>query len=404
MQVLALNWYVLQLTGSAASMGLTVLFATAPALVLGPLGGALADRLPGRPVLVATQALHAVLGLALAGIAFGAAPRVTLVYAIATLGGLVAALEGPVMGRFNSTIVEPRLLGNALSLGSVVSSTGRILGMALGGVLVAAAGTGFLFLANAASFVPVIVALFLIRPARPTLSPASPVPGSTRAGLAYLARQPIVLITLGLAVVLGSLGRNYQVTMAAMSAGPLHGGAGGYAALSTAFAVGTVLGGLMAAARAELGLRTLVGLGLVTSVMQAVVGLAPSVVTMAMVMVPIAAGAVMIDTTVSTRIQLDTHESMRGRVLGVAAAASGIAGAVGAPLLGWLSVHAGPRAALILGGVAATAACGAAGLAMARQRGLRLDRVELGLTLRHALGARPVLAPVRVFAMEPVGK
>ena len=207
-----------------------------------------------------------------------------------------------------------------------------------------------------------------------------------RAGLAYVARQPVVLAVLGISLILGSLGRNYQVTMAAMTDGPLGGGAAGYGVLSAAFAAGTVLGGLVAASRTSLGLRTLIGAGVITSILQITGGLAPNVATLAGIVVPVALGAVLIDTTVATRIQLDTDWSMRGRVLGVATAVSGASGAVGAPLLGWLSEAIGPRLTLVGAGATTLIACVLAGAAFARLRGIPWS-------LQAVLGRRASMEP-----------
>jgi len=403
MQTFAVSWYVLEATGSAASMGLTVLFQALPSLLLSLVGGGLADRLPARPLLVATQLMHALFAVALAAIAWSDGTHVPLVYAIAAAGGLVSAVEGPVLGRFSSTMVDAATLPNAVALGSVISSAGRILGMAAAGVLVAVAGAGPAFAANAVSFLGVIAALMLIRTDRlhPLTDGAQRVRPGVRAGLRYAATQPVLLLTLGLALVLGSLGRNYQVTMGAMSAGPFEAGASGYGVLSTAFAIGTVLGGLLAASRAELGLRTLVGLGVVTSLLQMAAGLAPSVVTMAAVIVPIAAGAVMIDTTVTTRVQLDSPGVMRGRVLGLAAAVSGASGALGAPLLGQMCEWIGPRLTLGMAGAVTALACVAGGLALASQRGVKVRSAEVALTLRAALGL-PTRTPAPVHSPAPV--
>lgn len=389
MQVLALNWFVLRITGSPAHMGGSMLLQALPVLLLGPWGGALADRLPSRPVLVVTQLAHAGLAASLAVVAWSGSAHFTIVYAISLLSGLVAVVEGPVMGRFTATVVGRATMSNAISLGSVINSTGRVLGMSLGGVAVAMVGPVPLFAANAISFVAVIGALLAIRGSQlhPLDSaPATAAGGGVRAGFAYLATRPTVLVTLGLAIVLGSLGRNYQITMAAMTDGPLHAGASGYAMLSTAFAIGTVLGGLMAAARPKLCYRTLIGTGLLTSVLQIMAGMAPGRWSFAAVILPIAAGAVLIDTTVSARVQLDTAGAMRGRVLAAAGIASATAGAVGAPLLGWLAEYAGPRTTLVLAGTLAGLATLAAGVALARHRNLPLHGQQLRTTLAAAVG------------------
>jgi MFS family permease len=384
MQSLAVNWYVLQVTGSAGLMGLTVLLQSLPVLLLSPWAGALADRLPGRPLLLCTQLLHAALAASLAAAAWGHLGGLGVVYAISIVGGVVNAIEGPAMGRFGSTIVEPAALTNALSLGSLVNSCGRILGMALGGVAAATVGPAPLFAGNAVSFLGVVVALLAIRPCHGTDTTAVPphggVPQSTardvevatahgvRAGLRYLRQQPVILITLGLATVLGSLGRNYQVTMAAMSSGPLHIGPSGYGLLSMFFAAGTVIGSLIAAWQSELGYQTLIGAGLLTSLLQVFSGLSIGVWSFAAAMLLIGAGAVLIDTTVSARVQLDTHTEMRGRMLGAMSVTGSLAGALGAPLLGWLSEWVGPRQTLVLAGALTTVACVAAGMALGGTR------------------------------------
>jgi MFS family permease len=375
MQTLAINWYTLQATGSAGKMGLTLLLQALPVLLLSSWAGALADRVPAKPVLISTQLAHALLAAVLAATIWGHLGGLPVIYLVSVLSGVVAAVEGPVMGRFTSTIVKPESLGNALAVGSLSNSAARILGMSAGGVMVSLTGPAPLFAGNAMSFLAVIGALLVIRAA--TVRPGdvdraaagrreAPAGRGVLAGLRYLAGQPVVLITLALAAVLGSLGRNYQVTMAAMSDGPLHAGARGYGLLSTVFAIGTVLGALAAARRARLGYRILVGTGLVTSVLQLAGGVFGGLWTFAGVLLPIAAGAVIIDTTVSTRVQLDTRPEMRGRVLAALSVTGSLAGSLGAPVLGWLSGALGPRHTLVLAGTVTVLASAVAGIALAR--------------------------------------
>src|SRR5690606_326216 len=253
MQVLAANWLLLVSTGSAAQMGLGVLAHAAPSILLGPWAGALADRLPARPLLTLTQLAHAAVAAALAVAVLVGSNLLPVVYGAMLVGGVVTALEGPSFGRFGSLLVDRSHLGAALAVGSLTSSVGRIVGMSAGGVLVAMTGPAPLFLANAASFLVVVAVMYLRRPIAPGAAvdatpgaaeddaaddtagdsgqepePGTPIPTTAWAGLVYLLRDPRVLITLGLALLLGSLGRNYQVTMAAMSAGPLAAGPDGY--------------------------------------------------------------------------------------------------------------------------------------------------------------------------------
>lgn len=406
MQVLGVNWLVLTLTGSPTQMGVAVMVQALPVILLSPYGGALADRLPARPLLAVTQALHIVLSLGLAYVAASGHGGIRAVYAIVLLSGVISAVDGPAMGRFGSTVVAPEHLGNALALGSIVNSAGRVLGMSLGGVVVAAFGPAPLFVVNAASFAAVLIGLAALRTdALVTLEPATVEETAMRAvrqGLRCVLIQPTLLITFVLAIVLGSLGRNYQVTMAAMSAGPLDAGAGGYGILSTAFSVGAVAGAVLVTARQDLSYEFLIGVGFAGSVLQAVSGFMPNLTTFALTMVLVAATSVVIDTVVSTRVQLDTREAMRGRVLSLLAANGSLAGALGAPVLGWLCEVIGPRLCLVAAGIVCALACVGAWLAIRRAEPAVSYRGEpvpecvadhLAPAADGVLGADPVSGP-----------
>ncbi|MEV4343678.1 MFS transporter [Actinoplanes sp. NPDC049596] len=368
MQVLGLNWLILTATGSAATMGLVVMLQALPVLLLGSWGGALADRLPARPFLIAFQLLRALLAVALLF-----SSESWIIFAVALLSGVISSFEGPMLGRFGSALVPASQLGSALALGSVLSSAGRIGGMALGGVLVGITGPSALFAINAVSYLAVVGALGLMRTGEMRALPVAP--ASSRgivAGFRYVLSQPAVLIVLGLSFVLGSLGRNYQVSMAAMVAGPLSGSSGAYGLLSTVFAVGAVAGGLLLAGSGRSTLRVLLATGFVISVLQFCSGLMPNVLGFAAVILPIAAGAVIFDTVVSTRIQLDTREDMRGRVLATLGLVSSLSGMVGAPAVGWLCDTLGAREALVLAGAVTTLAAVAGTIALARVKGKSL--------------------------------
>lgn len=369
MQVLALNWLILTATGSATAMGAVVMLQALPVLLLGSWGGALADRLPARPLLIAFQAFRALLALALL------LPGGNWsIYAVALASGIISSFEGPILGRFGSALVPPSALGSALALGSVLSSAGRIGGMALGGVLIGVTGPSALFLINAVSYVAVIVALMAMRTSDMRVMPvAAGSDGGVVAGFRYLLGQPVILVVLALSFVLGSLGRNYQVSMAAMVAGPLGGSSGSYGLLSTVFAVGAVAGGLLLAGTGRSTLRVLLASGFVISVLQAVSALMPNVLGFAALILPIAAGAVIFDTVVSTRIQLDTREEMRGRVLATVGIVSSLSGIVGAPAIGWLCDSLGARGALLAAGSVTTIAAIVGGIVLVRLKGRALN-------------------------------
>jgi MFS family permease len=124
----------------------------------------------------------------------------------------------------------------------------------------------------------------------------------------------------------------------------------------------STVGGALLAGRLRLDHRLLVVAGVTASVLQMVAGAAPGLWTFAGGLVPIAAAAVIVDTTVSARLQLDTRDDMRGRVLAATAVVGALAGIAGAPLLGFLCETVGARGALILGGAVGVLTCSGAAL------------------------------------------
>ncbi|HEU5025022.1 MAG TPA: MFS transporter [Spirillospora sp.] len=388
MQVLAMNWLILSITHSATSVGLGLVLQALPTMLLGPWGGVIADRLPARYVVAAGQIAQAALSTVLAVIAAGGPSGTGGLYAISLASGMVTAMTSPALGRFGAEVVGPEDLSNGLALGSVLSSGGRILGMSLAGVIIPLAGVPGAFAANAVSFLGVLLAIALMRTKElHVLPPAKPGERGIVAGFRYVLGNPKLLIMFGLAFALGSLGRNYQVTMAAMSEGPLHGGAGGYGALSVLFAVGTVLGGVYAASRTRLPLRLLLITATICSAGQLLSGFAPSLALFGAAMLPIAAGAVVLDTTVATRVQLDSPGHLRGRVIAAQGMVGAASGAVGGPALGALCDTLGPRTALMLAGTVCLAVALAAAYGFARVR-----------RARPAVAAAPAQAPVLVAA------
>lgn len=390
MQVLALNWLILSITGSATSVGLGLVLQALPTLLLGPWGGVIADRLPARYVVGAGQVVQALLSALLALIASGDPSTTGGLYAISLASGVVTAMTSPALGRFGAEVVGPDDLSNGLALGSVLSSGGRILGMSLAGVVIPLAGVPGAFMVNSVSFLGVLAALALMRGHELyELPPAAPGERGVAAGFRYVLGSPRLLIMFGLAFVMGSLGRNYQVTMAAMAQGPLDAGAGGYGALSVAFAVGTVVGGVYAASRARLPVRLLLITAALCAAGQMLSGAAPSLLLFGAAMLPIAAGAVVLDTTVATRVQLDSPGRLRGRVIAAQGMVGAASGAFGGPALGALCDALGPRTALVLAGAVSLAAALAAahGLARVRRTRAAAARVPAGPT-----AAQPVPA------------
>src|ERR1700728_3724879 len=246
MHAVALGLLVLsdRLHGNGFNVGLVTALQFLPMLLLGSWGGLIVDRVDKRHLLYITQSVSGVLALALL-VAMGS---VTMweVYLISTLFGVVNLFDNPARQTFVSEMVGRDLLPNAISLNSVVMNSARVIGPAIGGILIFAFGLAACFLFNAASYIAVLVALFMMRPAelyrRPVVVRAR---GQVREGLRYVwstheLRDPLLAMA-----VVGIFAFNFTTTLPLLATHTFHGGAGTYSALLAAMGAGAVVGGLM---------------------------------------------------------------------------------------------------------------------------------------------------------------
>lgn len=388
MQAATQAWLLLQLSGSGALLGAGIALNALPSLLLGPWAGVLADRFPRRRILLLTQGTFAAFAAAQAVLAFRGSLTITLLLVFSLITGLVGVIDSPAAGALGSTLVPVEDLPNAAALGSATNSLGRIVGMSAAGVTIAAAGPGLAYLFNAASFLPTIAVLvaFRHRGAAPrTDAPQRPWE-AMREGIRFISGTGDLRWVLGLAFILGALGRSYQVTMALMVDNVLGGGARGYATASTAFAIGALGGAIVAAHLRHVTGRVVLLAGGAGAVGQLAAGAAPTMMVFVAIIVAVAAAAVVLDTAVSTRVAVAAPNHLRGRVLAVAGAAGAGAGAVGGPVLGSIAEALGSRSPFLIGGAVCLTAC------LVARRGVTADRPASS----KAIAAQPEVAPAAV--------
>lgn len=194
MQRIAQDWLVLSLTGSPLAVGITTAMQFLPMLLLGLWGGVLADRLPKRRLLIATQGAMGLLAVGLAVLTISGAVTAGYVYVFALLLGLVTVVDNPTRQAFVSEMVPAKDLANAVSLNAANFQTARLIGPAVAGLLIAAVGSGWAFAVNAVSFAAVIGGLLAMRTGelRPTERVARQ-GGQLREGLRYVKERPELL-------------------------------------------------------------------------------------------------------------------------------------------------------------------------------------------------------------------
>jgi MFS family permease len=395
MQLTVQNLLVLQITGSAAATGLSMSVQAAPALLISVLGGAAVDRWPRKLTAAVSQAV-------LGAIAFTTAVLVALdlidmtsLMVLAALTGVVATVDNPACALLGNDLVPAEDVPSAIGVGALVHQAGRLVGAALAGVAVGFLGTSAAYFGNGLSFLFVASVIPFLRPAAGAVRQDAPVPEDTgpdltvREGLAYFVRRPRLVALAGVTGISSVFGRNYGLTLAVLVTGPLAGGAGSFGTVSTVLAVGGILGAVLGARLRRPSVRLVGALAAAGALLQVVAGLSPSLAVLIALVLPMAVVESVSDTAGTAVLQTDPPPHLRGRVLGVWGSIGTVWGLGGPPALGLLMEVAGPRGALVTGGLLIAGAIGAGSL-------LRRRRVPAPVVLRkeeHDAPGRPALTP-----------
>lgn len=361
MQTVAELWLVLTLTGSGVAVGLTTALQFLPMLLFGAWGGVIADRVPKRRLLMVTQAAMTLPALGLLAVAAAGVVAPWMVWAVVFARGAVNAVDNPTRQSFVIEMVGPDRVVNAVGLNSVIVHSARVVGPAIAGVLIAAAGVEPCFAVNAASFGAMLVALWGMDPAQLRAAlPASRTDGAIRAGLRYVRRTPELAVPLGLMALVGTLGLNFQVILPLLARFTFDGGPSAYAALVSAMGAGSVAGALATGARGRTGMGLIAGAALAFGVLALLAALMPSLALEVPVLALLGGAAVTFSAAINSLLQLAVEPGMRGRVMALYSVVFLGSTPIGGLLVGLLSEAYDPRAALLLAAASGLAAAWAA--------------------------------------------
>lgn len=357
MQVVAQSWLVLQLTRSGTLLGLVAAAQFLPVLLLGAYGGLVADRADKRRLLLGTQSGLGLLAFLLGMLTVTHAVRLWMVFVTAVAMGMVNSVDQPARQTFVPEMVGRDRVQNAVSLNSVLTNSSRAIGPAVAGVLIATAGVGVCFLANAASFLAVLASLARIR-----VRDFHPAPsarresGQLRQGFRYVRGTLGLLVPLLMMALVGTLAYEFQVALPLLARVSLHGGASTYGFLTAAMGAGAVVGGLVVASVARTGLLpfTLASAGFGAAILAA--ALVPSLAGELAALVVVGFFSTAFMATGNTTLQLTSDPRFRGRVMALWSVAFSGSTPIGGPVIGVVADDLGPRYGLGLGAIACLAA------------------------------------------------
>jgi MFS family permease len=361
MHAVAQGWLVLELTNQPFWLGAVAAAGTLPVLAFSLFGGVAADRLPKRTLLLTTQSFSAVLALALGLLVATGHVRVWQVLAVALLLGTANALDLPARQSFIVEMVGREDLLNAIALNSLTFNAARVIGPAVAGTIVAAAGTAACFLVNAASFAPVLAALALMR----GLPPVAPSSGGSvlehlREGFAYAAGERRFQGLIALVAAGSFFGFPCVTLLPAFARDVLHTDARGYGMLMATTGVGAIVSALAIASRHKSGVggRVVVGAGLGFGAALVLFAASRSFLTAVPLLAIAGGGMVAQAASANTLVQAMAPDALRGRIMSMFTLVLMGAMPLGNLLIGALAELIGTMAAVAVFGAALCATIG----------------------------------------------
>ncbi len=319
MQTVAQSWLVLQISNSAFLLGLDSFLGQIPIFLFSLLGGVIADRADRRMLLVGSQVVQMSCAFFLAALFAFSKVEVWEILSLSFIVGLAQAFGGPAYQALIPTLVEPKDLPNAIAMNSIQFNLARIIGPMLGGLALTSLGAAWCFSLNGVSFIAVIISLLLLQ-MRPTPAKSgASLMTSMKEGIAFIRTQPQMEPLIVLAFLMTLLGMPLIVFTPVVVRDVFHMGPTVYTYLLCTSGAGAVVGALLVAAfgtienKGQVTLMTLTVLGGLIAAFGVSRSLALSYILMFLAGVALIAVFAMI----SSLVQLNAPDAMRGRVMSV---------------------------------------------------------------------------------------
>jgi MFS family permease len=348
---------VLRLTHSGTILGLTTAARFVPVLALSPYAGLVVDRFPRRRILLITQAGLGLVSLTLGLLVLTGHIGIWGVVVLALAFGTLSAVDNPARQAMVPEVVGGPLVRDAVTLNSTTVNVARVVGPTIAAALIATAGIGWCFVANAGSFLFVIASLVFLNTRQ--LHPVQPVPrerGQIRQGLRYAAGVPAIARPLLMMALVGTFAFEFEVSLPLLARTTFHGNATTYSWLIGSLGAGAVVGGLYSARTGRTGVARLARVSVGYAVAMGLLAVMPTVWAAVIACVLVGAASVLFLTTGNATVQLAADPDYRGRVMALWSAALVGSTPIGAPIVGALSDAASPRFSILLGAVACVAA------------------------------------------------
>jgi MFS family permease len=360
MQSLAQGWLLGTLVGwnqAVVLLGLLGVVQFLPVMFLGLFGGIIADVWPKRRTVIATQTASGILALVLGGLAYAQVVTVPEIFVLALLLGVVNAVDMPTRQSFVVEMVGREDVANAVALNSAVFNGARIVGPAIGGILIAVLGTSMCFILNGLSYGAVVIGLLMMRDSELLPVDRLALPRSVGAirsnlaeGLQYVWHTPVVLLSIGVIGFVSTFGMNFNVVLPVIAADVLNVGSTGYGVLYSAMGAGALVAALAVAMLTRPRVRILIGGGMILGLGELVLAATTSFPVAVAAIFVCGLGAIAMSASANSLVQVVVPGHLRGRVMAVYTTVFAGSTPIGNGLTGGVGGLWGTPAALLMNG------------------------------------------------------
>ena len=372
MQNVALAWLVLELSGSPLAVGALAFWRFVPFTIFGLVAGVVADRIESRKLVMATQAAAMAVSIALAVVTLTGTATLPIVYVLAALGGIALAFDAPGRQSLTFQLVGRRELPNAVALNTGLFNGSRIVGPAIAGLIIAAAGTGICFVLNAVSFLAVLTALALVRDEElytVEKDPSARVVDGVRRAIAFAWNDADLRLILAVVTVVATVGFNFHVLVPLLAADTLHVGPEGFGLLSASFGFGALVGALTTASFRGASWRMFAIGTTAFGVLALLLAPVQNAVLAGVLLFAIGTSFTLFTANANALVQLGAPDYLRGRLIGLYLFAFLGLAPIGGLFAGWLADLGGTTLAFAVAGLTALVAIGVASASRARAAG-----------------------------------
>jgi predicted MFS family arabinose efflux permease len=351
MQQVAQSWLVLELTGSAFYLGLVGFLSDLPILLFTLVGGVVADRIDRRKLLLGSQYTQMTTALVLTALVVADQIHIWHILVLVFIAGTGQSFGGPAYAALVPGLVKREDVPNAIALNSIQFNLARMVGPLLAGVVLAAAGVAWCFALNGLSFIAVIISLYLIRATFVPEKTTDTVMTGLRNGFAYMKTQgPLWQLS-----VLGFISTFCGIplmTLLPVFAKDVFGmGASGYANLMAASGAGAITGALLYAAysRRQSHGRAVCAIQVIFAILLCIFALSRNLILSYVVLFFAGGCLITLFATITSLVQLNVTEGMRGRVMSIFMFAFRGGMPLGNLAFGYMASQLSPTAALVAG-------------------------------------------------------